>query len=106
MAGRTSDHDPLHASIPFTALRQFPPLPPVAKPAEKDKPPPRLLPLTADVKEASRRSPRQLLADQGAQYGDLNQEELEQDVERYVRPHYGTESNTSAQTPPTHCHAT
>jgi hypothetical protein len=59
MAGRSSDHDPLIASVPFTTVRQFPPLPAPQTPPSSE---PRLLRLTKNVTDALK---MQLLAHKG-----------------------------------------
>lgn len=81
MEGRSSDHDQLVASIPFTTLRQFPPLTP---PAPSESPEPRLLPLTQRATDALK---LQLQESQGDAYEHLYRY-TERLVATYARPHW------------------
>lgn len=94
MAGRTSDHDPLHACIPFTALNQFPPLPQLLATADPQR---RLLSLTDADRQAAQ---KQIQEEKGQQYADLNQR-MSELVDTYVRPHWDSIENQSADVPRT-----
>jgi hypothetical protein len=92
MAGRSSDHDPLAAAIPFTLLGLMPPLPELPDRAEE----PRLARLTDATKTVLR---MQLLETHGAQFDVLAS--LSDDiVSQYVRPHWHTlERHHTAEKP-------
>ena len=91
MTGRTSDHDALAASVPFTSLGVLPPLP---EPEQTDGNM-RMAPLTAATREATRLA---LLEHQAQAYANLERTTADV-VERHVRPHWEALKGQPARQP-------